>query len=82
MKNYEKEIVKSYEKNEWKSIDNLDTHKTRYTKYAKETLKKDKRLNIRLSSRDLEGIQRIAVSEGIPYQTLISSLIHKFVLSH
>jgi len=43
------------------------------------TLKKDKRINIRLSSHDLSAIQRRAFEEGIPYQTLVSSVLHKFV---
>jgi len=40
---------------------------------------KDKRLKIRISERYLEAIQHKAIEEGIPYQTLISSLIHKFI---
>jgi predicted DNA binding CopG/RHH family protein len=43
------------------------------------TFKKDKRINIRLSSHDLSGIQRKAVRKVIPYQTLISGLIHQYV---
>ena len=43
------------------------------------TFKKDKRINVRLSSHDLLGIQRKAVQKGIPYQALISSLIHQYV---
>lgn len=46
---------------------------------ARRTLKKNKRVNIRISERDLNSIQRIATEEGIPYQTLISSILHKFV---
>ena len=46
---------------------------------AKETFKKDKRINIRISNRDLESIQRRALEEGIPYQTLVSSILHKYV---
>ncbi|MDH5444474.1 MAG: hypothetical protein OEY52_02890 [Gammaproteobacteria bacterium] len=56
--------------------------KAQFIQAADETLKKDKRINIRISSRDLEGLQRIALREGIPYQTLISSLLHKFVSGH
>jgi predicted DNA binding CopG/RHH family protein len=41
--------------------------------------KKDKRINIRISSRDLSALQRRALEEGIPYQTLVSSILHKFV---
>ncbi|MBU0951957.1 MAG: antitoxin [Elusimicrobia bacterium] len=78
----EKELVKSYEKDEWESIKEFNKHKNNYMRYAANTIRKDKRLNIRVSSRDLEGIQRLAIREGIPYQTLISSLIHKFVSNH
>ncbi|MCL0080791.1 hypothetical protein M1N64_00930 [Peptococcaceae bacterium] len=46
---------------------------------SKKTFRKDKRINIRLSQKKLESIQRKALEEGIPYQTLISSLIHKYV---
>jgi predicted DNA binding CopG/RHH family protein len=48
-------------------------------KYARNTLKKDKRLNIRISERDLNELQKKALIEGLPYQTYISSIIHKFV---
>jgi predicted DNA binding CopG/RHH family protein len=41
-------------------------------------MKKDRRVNIRLSSHDLEAIQRLAVEEGLPYQTLLSSIIHHY----
>ena len=49
-----------------------------YSRYAKATFRKDRRLNIRLSSKDLEAIQKRALAEGLPYQTLISSLLHKY----
>ncbi len=45
----------------------------------KNTLKKDKRLNIRISERDLNELQRKTVTEGLPCQAYISSIIHKFV---
>ncbi len=72
----EKEILRSYEKGEWKSV---KAPKARYKKYADATFKKDKRLNIRISSKDLDGIQTIALEEGLPYQTLVASVIHKYV---
>jgi predicted DNA binding CopG/RHH family protein len=75
----EKELLNSFEEGEWKSIKNLDSNIKEYSSYARDALKKDKRINIRLNEKDLESIQNIAVDEGIPYQTLISSLIHKFV---
>jgi hypothetical protein len=46
---------------------------------ADKTFRKDRRINIRLSEHDLVGIQRVAASKGVPYQTLISGLIHQFV---
>lgn len=75
----EKEILKSYEKGEWKSVPNLKNEIRRHRAYAEATLKKDRRVNIRLSTRDLEGIQRLAVREGLPYQTFLASIIHKYV---
>jgi hypothetical protein len=52
--------------------------RTRYARSAKATFRKDRRLNIRLSSKDLEAIQKRALAEGWPYQTLIASLLHKY----
>lgn len=51
----------------------------RHTEYAEATLKKDARINIRLSSKDLRGLQKKALAEGIPYQTLVASILHKYV---
>ncbi len=75
----EKNIVKSYEKGEWHSAKNLNSRIKQHQEYAKNTLRKDKRINIRISSKDLEGIQRIALAEGLPYQTFLASVIHKYV---
>jgi predicted DNA binding CopG/RHH family protein len=46
---------------------------------AENTLRKDRRINIRLSERDMVGIQRVAAAKGLPYQSLISGLIHQYV---
>lgn len=75
----EQEILDAYENNEVKSIPNAKKEMQKYREYAKHTLQKNKRINIRLSERDLLLLQREAVSEGLPYQTLISSVLHKFV---
>ena len=77
-KNYEDDILESYESGEWKSLANLDDEIARYASSAAATLTKDKRINIRLSSRDLEDIQMRAAEEGMPYQTLIASIVHKY----
>ena len=75
----EKEILDSFEKNEWVPVKNLSKRKEELMRYARNTLKKDKRLNIRISQRDLNELQRKAIIEGLPYQTYVSSVIHKFV---
>lgn len=74
----EKDILESVERGEWKSIGAGKRERTRYTRYAKATFRKDRRLNIRLSSKDLDAIQKRALAEGLPYQTLIASLLHKY----
>jgi predicted DNA binding CopG/RHH family protein len=74
----EKEILRDFEAGEFKSVLTMQ-RKQQLAKAAEDTFKKDKRINIRISSHDLESIQRRALEEGIPYQTLISSIIHKYV---
>ena len=77
----EKELLGSVERGDWKSAKSAKGGKrerVRYSRYAKATFRKDRRLNIRLSSKDLEAIQKRALAEGLPYQTLISSLLHKY----
>jgi predicted DNA binding CopG/RHH family protein len=67
------------ERGEWQSVDNLKAEIKKHQQYARNTLRKDKRVNIRISSKDLEAIQAKAVEDGIPYQTLMSSVLHRFV---
>jgi predicted DNA binding CopG/RHH family protein len=74
----EKELLESVERGEWKSSRGGKRERARYSRYAKATFRKDRRLNIRLSSKDLEAIQKRALEQGLPYQTLISSLLHKY----
>jgi len=75
----EKEILDDYEKDEFAEIPGTDSEIKRHVEYAKATFRKDKRINIRISQKDLESVQRKALEEGIPYQTLISSLIHRYI---
>ena len=74
----EKDILESVERGEWRSVRGAKRERHRYSRYAKATFRKDRRLNIRISSKDLEAIQKRALEEGLPYQTLISSLLHKY----
>ncbi len=71
----EAELLDSYEAGEWRSVAGLETEVREYQEYARATSKKNRRVNIRISSKDLEGIQKKALEEGIPYQTLISSIL-------
>ena len=75
----EKKILESYERGEWHSVKDLKAEVLTLRTAARNTMQKDKRINIRMSSRDLNQVQVIAAQEGIPYQTLISSIIHKYV---
>ncbi len=76
---FEEDIVAAYEKGELKSVPPSKAQLKRYQEAAEATFIKDRRVNIRLSSPDLMDIQARAMEEGIPYQTLIASVLHKFV---
>jgi len=75
----EKQLLDSVERGEWRTIPNFKKEAKRYQEYARATFRKDKRVNIRISEKDLVNIQKRAIQEGLPYQTLISSVLHKFV---
>ena len=75
----DKALLESVEKGEWKSIQGVKGKIKKYQEYAKATFRKDKRVNIRMSQKDLTDIQKKAIEEGLPYQTLISSVLHKFI---
>lgn len=78
IKGEDKEILEAYERGTFKSIPNIKKEIARYREYAKSTLRKNKRINIRISEIDIVHIQRKAVENGLPYQTLISSVLHKY----
>ena len=74
----EKELLDSVESGEYESV-LTGARKKELEAVAANTFKKDKRINIRISNRDLVAVQSRASEEGIPYQTLVSSIIHKYV---
>ena len=74
----EKKLLAAFEAGEYESV-LTPARKKQIVESAATTFKKDKRINIRISSRDLEAIQKRAIVEGIPYQTLVSSILHKYV---
>ena len=75
----EQELLESIESEKWQSVDNLEDEIKKHREIAKNTLKKDKRINIRLSSNDLQMLKTTAVELGMPYQTLVSSVLHQYV---
>ena len=77
--NDEKVLLDSVEKGEWQRVADYSREAARYRQAARATLRKDKRVNIRMAERDLIRLQKTAAREGLPYQTLISSVLHKFI---
>ena len=76
---YEQEILEAYENGKMNPQEPSKALLSDLSKAAENTFRKDKRINIRLSSHDLSGIQKKALQKGIPYQALISGLIHQYV---
>lgn len=79
MTHEEEELLESVERGEWHSIPDTAQESQRYQQYATATFEKNRRINIRLSRKDLEALQTLALEEGLPYQTMIASILHKYV---
>ena len=79
MKTEENDLLESIEKDEWKSSKNKNQLIKELKETATNTMLKDQRMNIRIGKRDLDGIKERALEEGVPYQTLVASIIHKYV---
>jgi predicted DNA binding CopG/RHH family protein len=75
----EQEILEAFESGNSKRSKNAAQTQQRHQEYAEAMFRKDARINIRLSSKDLRGLQKKALAEGIPYQTLVASILHKYV---
>jgi len=76
---YEKELIASLDNNEWKSVEQAKTLRDQMQENAKAALHKRTSINLRLPDKDLEAIKLKALEEGLPYQTLIVSVLHKYV---
>ena len=76
---YEEQVANEYEKGQFKSVAPSKAELKRFKDAARATFIKNRRVNVRLSSPDLMDIQTRAAEEGVPYQTLIASVLHKFV---
>lgn len=75
----EREILNAIEKGAWKSSKPTQAELARYAEIARNTFRKDQRMNIRISKIDLQGVKARAAEEGMPYQTLVASVIHRYV---
>ncbi|MGH9380983.1 MAG: antitoxin [Thermoanaerobaculia bacterium] len=75
----ETEILQAFESVTLKRTRGARALQERHREYADAMFRKDRKINIRLSSYDLRGLQKRALAEGIPYQTLIASVLHKYV---
>ncbi len=78
----ELEILQAWEAGTLKPANGMDGQIKSHQVAAAATFKKDQRLNIRISTRDLRNLQARALEEGVPYQTFAASLLHKFVSGH
>ena len=75
----ERDLLESYERGEWVPVPDMEARIAEYQEAARSFLRKDRRVNIRITGADLVSLQNIALQEGIPYQTLMSSILHKYV---
>ncbi len=75
----EQDLMDSIERNEWQPVVELDHEKQKAELAADQTIKKSKRINLRLTPKDYHQIRVRAIEEGIPYQTLIAGIVHKYL---
>ena len=75
----EKNLITAYESGEFKPVKDQKGAKRTAAEAARRYLRKEARLNIRLSTADLQMLKRRGVEEGLPYQSLIASVLHKYV---
>jgi predicted DNA binding CopG/RHH family protein len=75
----EKELMASVENEEWTSVSDFNSFKKRLMQAAAETAAKDYQINVSVSKRDAEALKTKALEEGIPYQELVTSILHKYV---
>jgi predicted DNA binding CopG/RHH family protein len=78
----EQSLLNSFENEEWQRVKDFSREKEKALEAAKNYLQKDMRINIRISSSDLKRIKQRAAYEGLPYQTLIASILHKYSAGH
>ncbi len=75
---YEKDLVTAIDKNEFVEVKNQKQAIKKYTAYFKNHQKKNMRISIRIADHDLQQIQKKAIETGLPYQTLVTTLLHQY----
>lgn len=75
----EKKILKDIEAGRWASVKDLKAYKKHLRETAVKTMLKDQRMNIRITKRDMDKLKAKALENGMPYQTLVSSILHKYL---
>ncbi len=75
----EREILDAIESGRWERVRPKKARLKHYAEIARRTLRKDQRMNIRISKSDLQGLKARAAEKGLPYQTFVSSLLHRYV---
>lgn len=78
----EQDLLQSVEKGEWKSVDNFKKEAAFAKEAATNTLRKDERVTLRISSGDLDRLKQKAAYKGLPYQTFIASVLHEYAAGH
>ncbi len=79
MDNEERELGETLERGEWQSVDDSEDAEAEARRYAEATLRKDRRMNIRITERDLRNLKVRAAEEGVQYQTLVTMILHKYI---
>lgn len=74
----ERELLDAYNKGEFKSVSNLEEEKQKLAAIARATLNKNRNINIRITEKDLLKLKARAAAKGLPYQTLVSSVLHQY----
>jgi predicted DNA binding CopG/RHH family protein len=79
LKKDEKDLLRSYNKDEWKSSKNFKTEKRRFEEVAHNTIEKNRDIKIQILEKDFKELQLEALKDGIPHQALISIILHKYI---
>lgn len=79
MDEYERDLLDSIEREEWQPVPGMDEAIAEAARIAMATTSKDQRMNIRLTRKDLQALKARAMEEGLPYQSLVTSILHKYL---